>query len=192
MPITPGRVVWYVTGRFYEDQQGRLQDVGYFLYLEGLQEALFEGPIGEGSARLTFRSAPFQAKTVTNGNLSLGLDAVGDFSVYLKDSGGASFDDPESFSRGLCVATFRRTSVVVGETISSPALGGLAISTNVFSADLVASVPFELDGIRHDFREMLPYGLTQWGTARLPMSSAVPSANPLAALPPFTRVVAFT
>jgi hypothetical protein len=152
-------------------------------HLEGLQEALFEGPIGEGSARLTFRSAPFQAKTVINGNLSLGLDAVGDFSVYLKDSGGASFDDPESFSRGLCVATFRRTSVVVGETISSPALGGLAISTNVFSADLVASVPFELDGVRHDFREMLPHGLTQWGTA---------SANPLAACPPFTRVVAFT
>jgi hypothetical protein len=183
MPITPGRVVWYVTGRFYEDKQGRLQDVGYFLYLEGLQGALFEGLIGEGSARLTFRSAPFQAKTVTNGNLSLGLDAVGDFSVYLNDSGGASFDDPESFSRGLCVATFRRTSVVVGETISSPALGGLAISTNVFSADLVASVPFELHGTRHDFREMLPHGLTQWGTA---------SANPLAALPPYTRVVAFT
>lgn len=183
MPITPGRVVWYVTGRFYEDDEGRLQDVGYFLHLEGVQGPLFDGPIGEASARLTFRSAPFQATTVTNGNLSLGLDAVGNFGVYLNDGGGASFGDPASFSRGRCVATFRRTSVVVGETISSPVLGGLAISTNVFSADLIAGTPFELHGIRHDFREMLPHGLTQWGTA---------SANPLAALPPFTRVVAFT
>ncbi|HEY0512174.1 MAG TPA: hypothetical protein VGH73_09735 [Thermoanaerobaculia bacterium] len=183
MPITPGRVAWYVTGRFYEDQQGRLQDVGYFLHLTGVQGALFDGSPGEASARVTFRSAPFQATTVTNGNLSVGLDAVGDFSVYLNDAGGASFDDPASFSRGRCVATFRRASVVMGETISSPLPGGLAISTNVFSADLVASAPFEIHGIRHDFHEMLPHGLTQWGTA---------SANPLAAVPPFARVVAFT
>ena len=41
MPITPGRVAWYVTGRFYLDEQGRLQDLGYFLHLEGVRGALF-------------------------------------------------------------------------------------------------------------------------------------------------------
>ncbi len=38
MPIT--------TGRFYEDKQGRLRDVGYFLYLEGLQRPFFDEPEG--------------------------------------------------------------------------------------------------------------------------------------------------
>jgi hypothetical protein len=31
MPIAPARVAWYVTGRFYEDQNQKLQDLGYFL-----------------------------------------------------------------------------------------------------------------------------------------------------------------
>ncbi len=115
MPITPGRVAWYVTGRFYLDEQGQLQDLGYFLHLEGVRDALFnDGPIGEATARLTFRSAPFDAQTVTNGNISIGLDVKGDFSVYLNPAGGGDFDDPDSFSRGSCVAVFRRTSVAMG------------------------------------------------------------------------------
>ncbi len=69
MPITPGRVAWYVTGRFYLDPQGRLQDLGYFLHLEGVQGSLFNpGTMGEATARLTFRSAPFKSEPITNGN----------------------------------------------------------------------------------------------------------------------------
>ena len=184
MPITPGRVAWYVTGRFYLDQQGRLQDLGYFLHLEGVQGSLFnQGPIGEASARLTFRSAPFDAQSVTNGNITIGLDTRGEFSVYLNPAGGGDFEAPDSFSRGTRVAVFRRTSVVMGQTLSSPVLGGLAISSNVFSAELVDSAPFDLDGERYDLRDLLPDGVTQWGTM---------NANPLATFPPFTRIAAFT
>ncbi|MFL6199308.1 MAG: hypothetical protein ACJ76J_09040 [Thermoanaerobaculia bacterium] len=186
MPIPPARVAWYVTGRFYEDEQSRIQDLGYFLYLNGVSGSLFNGStLGESSARLTFRSEPFTAKPVTNGNISIGLDAVGDFSVYLNLAGGASFDRPGSFSQGQRVAVFRRNSVVMGETLSSPILGGLAIGMNVFSADLVESTPFELpDGKgRYDFRDHLPNGVTQWGIA---------SENPLATFGPYQRIVAFT
>lgn len=184
MPIPTARVVWYVTGRFYEDEHGLLQDLGYFLYFAGAQKELFKGgPMGEATALLTFRSEPFRAQSLTNGNISVGLDAVGSFSIYHNLSGGGSFQDPESFSQGRRVAAFRRASVVMGETLSSPVLGGLALSTNVFSADLVESVPFEIQGVRYDFQELLPNGLTQWGTA---------SANPLAAFPPYQRIVAFT
>ncbi len=184
MPITPGRVAWYVTGRFYLDEQGKLQDLGYFLHLEGVRGALFnDGAIGEATAHLTFRSAPFEARTVTNGNISIGLDVKGDFSVYLNPAGGGNFGDPDSFSRGTCVAVFRRSSVVMGATLSSPILGGFAIAMNVFSAELVESTPFVLDGVEYDLRDLMPHGITQWGTM---------NADPLAVFPPFTRIAAFT
>lgn len=183
MPIPPGRVAWYVTGRFYEDSQKQLQDLGYFLHLEGIQGSLFSGATGEGTARLTFRSQPFASASITNGDLAIGLDRKGEFSVYLNPQGGASFDDPDSFSRGECVATFRRTSVVMGETLSAMTLGGFAISMNVFSAELVGSIPFEIEGERYDLRDLLPDGITQWGTL---------SGNALAAFPPYIRIAAFT
>lgn len=184
MPIAATRVAWYVTGRFYAEGTA-LQDLGYFLYLSGLEAPLFTDPakVGEATAVLTFRSEPFQAQDLTNGNLAIGLDRVGSFSVYLNPAGGASFDDPGSFSRGQLVATFQRASVVMGETLSSPLLGGLALSMNVFTADLVSSVPFAVAGVGYDFARALPYGLTQWGTA---------SANGLATFSPYTRIVAFT
>lgn len=187
MRIRPAQVAWYVTGRFYEDQNNLLQDVGYFLYLAGVSGSLFDramGDMGEGTARLTFRSEPFSSKPVTNGDVSIGLDAVGTFGVYL-NPGGATFDSPESFSQGQRIAVFRRVSVVMGETLSSPLLGGLAIGMNVFSAELVESAPFQLpDGHGPaDLGELLPNGVTQWGVA---------SENPLSALPQYQRIVAFT
>jgi hypothetical protein len=184
MPINPGRVAWYVTGRFYEDSQGALQDLGYFLHLEGATGKLFDGPASEANSLLTFRSEPFKAQEITNGTIAIGLDATGDFSVYIRSQGGgASFQNPDSFSEGTRVAVFRRRSLVMGETVSSPVLGGFAIAMNVFSADLIESVPFELEGCRYDFRELLPRGITQWGTM---------SASPLAVFPPYTRITAFT
>lgn len=184
MPILPARVAWYVTGRFFEDQNNLLQDVGYFLYLGGVTGSLFSGDMGEGTARLTFRSEPFSSKPVTNGDISIGLDAVGTFGVYL-NPGGATFDSPESFSRGQRIAVFRRVSVVMGETLSSPLPGGLAIGMNVFSAELVESAPFQLPNGQGpaDLGELLPNGVTQWGIA---------SENPLSAFPPYQRIVAFT
>jgi hypothetical protein len=184
MRIPPASVAWYVTGRFYEDQHGLLQDVGYFLHLSGVSGSLFSGAKGEGTARLTFASEPFAAKPVTNGDISIGLDDVGNFSLYL-NPGGATFDNPGSFSQGQRIAVFRRTSVVMGETLSSPQPGGLAIGMNVFSAQLVESTPFELpDGSGPvDLRELLPNGITQWGLA---------SENPLPTFGTYQRIVAFT
>ena len=71
----------------------------------------------------------------------------------------ADYDDPLSFSRGLCVATFQRVSVVTGVDVA-----GLA-SMNVFSSKLTASAPFEHEGSVIDFAKLIPHGVTQWGTA---------------------------
>jgi hypothetical protein len=139
--------------------------------------------MGEATARLTFRSAPFEAQSITNGNITIGLDMRGEFSVYFNPDGGGDFGDPDSFSRGTCVGVFRRTSVVMGQTLASLLPGGFAIATNVFSAELVDSAPFVIDGEPYDLGDLLPDGITQWGTM---------NADPLATFPPFTRIAAFT
>jgi len=165
--ILPGEVAWYVTGRFYAaEKDGRLFDAGYFLHLQGIgDDALFAGKPGEGTARLTFLADPFTANDVYNGALTLGLDAVGEFAVYLKHHPGASFDDPASFGRGEEIARFRRVSVVTGATVEVGAEPRPILSLNVFSARLVSSRPFELDGRTYDLRRLMPNGITQWGTA---------------------------
>jgi hypothetical protein len=163
--ILPGEVAWYVTGRFYAAEDGSLLDAGYFLHLQGIDAEMFGGDPGEGTARFTFLADPFTATPLCNGGLSLGLDAVGEFAVYLNRRPGATFDDPASFGAGEEVARFRRVAVVTGATLGSGEGDGTLISLNVFSARLVSSREFELDGRRYDLRRLMPNGVTQWGTA---------------------------
>ncbi len=167
----PGEVAWYVTGRFYATGE-TLRDAGYFVHLQGIAGKLFPGDPGEGTARFTFLAEPFRSKPLQNGSLSLGLDPAGEFTVYLNETGGATFDDPASFGAGEPVARFRRVSVVMGTTVEDAAGAGL-FSMNVFSAALVWSSPFAFEGRRYDFRRLLPHGITQWGTA-----SATPADAP--------------
>jgi hypothetical protein len=143
-----GEVVWYVTGRFYKTGS-QLFDVGYFLHLQGVAGNL---------ALLTFAAEPFGSRSIDNGGLSIGIDERGTFSIYLRATAGASFDDPTSFAEGIRVATFSRVAMVPTTTVGT-------LLQNVFTAQLVSSEPFELDGVAYDFRELVGYGITQWGTA---------------------------
>lgn len=163
--ILPGEVAWYVTGRFYKAADGTLLDAGYFLHLQGVEGELFNGGRGEGTAHLTFLADPFTAEDLQNGGLSLGLDAVGDFAVYLNRSPSATFADPASFGAGEEVARFRRVAVVTGATVGSGSADQPLFSLNVFSARLIASREFVLNNRRYDFRRLMPNGITQWGTA---------------------------
>lgn len=180
--IRPGEVAWYVTGRFYAAEDKTLLDAGYFLHLQGIDGGLFAGERGEGTARLTFLADPFTATPLQNGDLALGMDAVGDFAVYLNLAGGATFDDPASFGTGEEVARFRRVSVVTGTTVGRGAENHALFGLNVFSARLVSSRPFELDGRSYDLRRLMPHGITQWGTS---------AATAAAELPGYTSIVPF-
>ena len=135
--ILPGEVAWYVTGRFYAAEDGTLHDAGYFLHLQGIDAGLFSGDRGEGTARLTFLADPFTAKGVQNGDLTLGLDAVGEFAVYLNHQPAATFGEPASFGAGEEVARFRRVSIVTGATVGAGKANRPLFSLNVFSARLV-------------------------------------------------------
>lgn len=181
-PVLPGEVAWYVTGRFYAAEDGTLRDAGYFLNVQGIEAELFGGDPGEGTARLTFLADPFTATSLSNGGLALGLDAVGEFAVYLRREGGATFSDPASFGAGEEVARFRRVAVVTGATVGAGREDRPLFSLNVFSARLVSSREFELGGRRYDLRRLMPNGITQWGTT---------SATAAAELPGYTSVIPF-
>lgn len=185
--LLPAELAWYVTGRFYQaEPDGPVADYGYFLHLPFLDVPLFEGPRGEATAHFTFAARPFQAKGVDNGALQLGVDPVGEFSIYLQRRPAGTFDDPASFARGDCIATFRRASLVVGTTVTQPD-GSKAVplvGTNVFSARLVESRLFDFAGGRHDVAEHLGRGVTQFGTAAGAPISPTPQG--------FTAVVPFT
>jgi len=162
----------YATGRFYEADDKSLADYGYFLHLPFPGVRMFDGAPGETTAHFTFAAQPFKASGVSNGTLSLGLDPVGEFSLYLQRRPAGTFDDPASFAKGECIATFRRTSLVVGTTVgitANVAIGGATtvplVGTNVFSARLIASTPFEFGGRQHDLAEQVGHGITQFGTA---------------------------
>ncbi|WP_313914542.1 hypothetical protein [Tahibacter sp.] len=164
--LLPGELAWYVTGRFYARPDGSLADYGYFLHLAGIEASLFRGSPGEATAHFTFAAEPFTGTGVSNGSLSLALDPVGDFSVYLQTDPAGDFDEPSSFARGQRIATFRRVSVVVGTTVDSSASPAQPlISSNVFSARLLISEPFEFAGRRYDLRHQIGKGVTQFGTA---------------------------
>ncbi|HEX6037390.1 hypothetical protein [Longimicrobium sp.] len=180
--ILPGEVAWYVTGRFYAAPDGSLRDAGYFLHLQGIHAPLFDGAPGEGTAHLTFLAEPFTARPVQNGDLSLGLDAKGDFSVYLNRHPTATFDHPHSFGAGEEVARFRRVAVVTGTTLGTGSADTPLLALNVFSARLIASRPFELAGRTYDLARLMPHGITQWGTA---------ATTPAATLAGFTSVIPF-
>jgi hypothetical protein len=182
-PLRAASVAWYVTGRFYVANDQSIQDLGYFLHLQGIQGDLFTGGPSEQTACFTFRSEPFQARPVTNGDLSLGLDSVGGFTLYLKRQPGASFDKPHSFSDGEPIAKFRRVSAVMGTTLSAPSGGGSLLSLNVFTASLTWSQEFEFRGARYDLGRLLPHGITQWGDASTTLLTPAP--------PGFEKVSAF-
>jgi hypothetical protein len=161
-------VVWYATGRFYStipesNQQSQLLDVGYFLHIQGIAAPIFDGPISEHTARFTFAAEPFTAPTITNGDLNIGIDRTGAFSLYVRESGGATFDDPASFAVGTCIGTFERIAIV--PTVKVGINASETLLTNVFTARLVSSVPFELAGRQYDLRDLVGFGITQWGTA---------------------------
>lgn len=173
--ILPGEVAWYVTGRFYADENQALRDAGYFLHLQGVDAELFSGKPGEGTAYLTFLADPFTSKDVSNGDLTLGMDAVGEFAVYLNREPAASFDHPESFGAGEEIARFRRVCVVTGATLATGTPAQPLFALNVFSARLVSSREFELGGRRYDLRRLMPHGITQWGTAAETMTGTPPA-----------------
>jgi hypothetical protein len=171
--IRVGEVFWYAIGCFYDWKDGSTQDVGYFVELGGLPD-LMTGARGPATAHLTFVAEPFRPNALPVNDradtFSASVEPPGQFTLYYQREPTGDFAHPESFRRGLAIATFERVSAVVGGST------GLA-AMNQFTARLITSTPFDHAGHRVDLAQLLGYGVTQTGFAGAPFTPAARDAT---------------
>jgi hypothetical protein len=134
------RVVMYLVGRgFLNPNNGQGEIVGYITDIKGIPGSLFSGLPSESTAFFTFRSDIFTLQPLpTNGNVGLSLVTPGTFSLYLNVSPNGDWRNPDTFSSGKLIATFKR-----GESLFlqiGPA------SSHVLSESLVSSSNFQFAG----------------------------------------------
>ncbi|MBX3712091.1 MAG: hypothetical protein KF800_09045 [Lysobacter sp.] len=180
--LLPAELAWYATGRFYRAEDGTLADCGYFLHLPFAGCPLFDGARSETTAHFTFAARPFTDRPLSNGSLSLSIDADGEFSLYLQRVPAGDFGRPASFAEGECIATFQRTSLVVDTALDAGSTPQWI--ANLFSARLVDSRPFEFAGRRHDLADWIGRGVTQSGIASTTPATPLPQGCRVAL--PFT------
>lgn len=171
MSIEPGKVAWYVTGRFYTDIQTSSFDVGYFPKIQGVHGDFFnnESP-SESSAWFTFHSEKFSGTEIVNGDVSMGIYPRGKWHMYLADTPGGNFSDPSSFRRGTKIATFEREGVTDGMVIG-------ANSLSVLTFKLITSQEFNFQGKSYDLKDLFPFGVTQIGFGSALLQPGLPSYN---------------
>jgi hypothetical protein len=104
-----GQVSFSYVGRI--EQNGVIaDDFGYLTSIAGLDEAaLFTGsdPLSrsEATARFTYFATARLTMRSVNGNL-FATSGTAETTLYLNQQGGARFDQPTSFKRGMAVATW--------------------------------------------------------------------------------------
>jgi hypothetical protein len=134
------RVVMYLVGRgFLNPSNGQGEVVGYITDISGIPGPLFSGLPGESTAFFTFRSDIFTLQPLpTNGDVGLSLVTPGTVSLYLNANPDGDWSNPDTFSSGQLIATFKR-----GESLFlqiGPA------SSHVLSESLVSSSDFQFAG----------------------------------------------
>lgn len=155
LSIAPGRVAWYVTGRFYTDSEGRSFDVGYFPQIKGIHGDFFDSRTpDESSAWFTFYADKFVGTDLVNGDVSMGIYPVGKWHMYLADTPAGNFDTPSSFRQGQRIATFEREGITSGMVIG-------ATSLSVLTFKLLQSVDFSFKGRNYNINDIFPAGVTQ-------------------------------
>jgi len=158
--IKPGSVAWYVAAQFYVLPSGEAFDVGYFTGIAGLSGPFFRGDVTPeaGSAFLTFSAQddPFTGTAFTVGKTDVTRFPTGTWKLYYQESPEANFKIPETFARGLHVATFRRPIPTL-----SIKIGGQGNS--VLSFEREWSQPFIMNGKTIDLAKLIPHGVTQYG-----------------------------
>jgi hypothetical protein len=139
------RVVMYLVGRgFLNPSYGQGEIVGYITDIKGIPGPLFSGLPSESTAFFTFRSDVFTLQPLpANGDVGLSLVSAGAFRIYLNANPDGDWSNPDTFSSGQLVATFKR-----GESLFlqiGPA------SSHVLSESLMSSSDFKFAGKKFNF-----------------------------------------
>ncbi|APR77809.1 Hypothetical protein A7982_03156 [Minicystis rosea] len=172
--VLNGEIFWYAIGCFYAWSDGSVQDVGYFARLGALPGPLFRGAPSAATAFFTFSADPFTPIALPPNDaadtFAASIDLPGRFHLYFHAEGGADFAQPQSFARGIEIATFERDGEVVGaSTVTSAA--------NLFTARLVGATAFEFGGQRVEVETLFGRGVTQMGFAGAPFTPSAKGAT---------------
>jgi hypothetical protein len=108
--VPVARVFMYLIGRGYLNPvTGHGEVVGYITHIDGIPGPLFSGPPSESAAFFTFRSDVFSIQPLPpNGDVVLSEVSAGTVSIYLNRNPNGDWNNPDTFSTGQLIATFRR------------------------------------------------------------------------------------
>jgi hypothetical protein len=126
---------------------GKAFGYGYYTYFNGIPGPLFSGLPGEKTAYFTFRTGVAETFPLPdNLNQKFVYSMPASYDIYLDTDPNRDWSNPNSFTTGVKVATFFRSEflgVQVGDTLSE-----------AFTADLIYSRPFRLNGKTYDFKDL--------------------------------------
>lgn len=150
-----GQNAWLGQARgFINPSTGTAQVAGYLLFVEGAPGPFFSGNPSEATAFFTLRSDTLSlSPPIANADVSATIFSPGTFTVYLNSSPSGNFASLDSFSSGIPIATFRRSTGMITSVNSST-------GTSTFSAKLVSSQDFVFQGRTVNFGNLVPNGVT--------------------------------
>jgi hypothetical protein len=167
-----GQTVLTYVNRLYLTPPSDARLVGYFATIQGIQGSLFSGTPGENTAHFTWSFSNPGAMLLQNGDPAapgsasvVVLPAGNTFNVYFNPAPNQSWSNPDSFSAGQLVASFR--SVPGTDVTSGPA----AVVAN--SLILVSSRDFAFRGRTYNFGRLIPHGFTN-----VSMHGSIPLTQP--------------
>jgi hypothetical protein len=141
---------------------------GYYTYINGITGPMFSGPPSENTAIFTFKTS-----IATTFPLPQNIDEVPEVSsgatydIYLNTAPNQNWADPNSFAKGLKVATFQRTGFIL------TGIGFAAFET--FNSTLTFSQPFTYNGFTVDFKNFTPGLRTSNIFGRFAVPSGIPN-----------------
>ena len=151
-----GRVAYHFVARLLQSpNNGPFFVIGYVNFLDGVSSPMFGGAAGEKTAFMTFRSDPFSAAPLFNGNvvaLNWPSAPAPVVKFYLNDSPNQDWNQPDSFSSGQLIGSF---SARVGQIAIT---GTTAVVT--YSYDWISTRDFSLGGKMVNLGRLSPGGGT--------------------------------
>lgn len=164
--VPAGQVAWHFVVNRTENVGAPPDVVGYLSAIQGVKGPMFQDqpcavPITVGCAEnayFTLRVRQFSGGPPTiliSADPQVGGVVLSEliFDVFFDRTPDQSWNDPESFSNGRRIATFKESDLQVATTAS----GGLL---SLFSSKLIYSRAFGYHGQRVNFRKLVPFGVT--------------------------------
>lgn len=157
--LVPGaRAFSGYAGRAVGLSSGAIEGFGYFTFVDGIPGPYFAGAPGEATAFFTFRTGPINFPTIVNNGSVLFAPAQGPtFNIYFNPAPKGDWNNPDSFSGGQLIATFKRAE---GIFMCNGDLTLLNTCSLVISGKLASSADFNFNGATFNYNRLVPFGET--------------------------------